>query len=364
MGETISVRTPVLTTSKELDQGAKRHRSDSNWVYKRKSSNAQQQRNAAPSEDVRPVIHLSQPEAKEPPSTKPEVPITKPEERREIDSKKPPPSPSKEPRRFHVSRAMLAAASKPPSGSIFKKDRYGPTLFVERTRREKLAPKPRKSLLVHQQLEQELAESNTAENAGIQQKDLKRPGIAKKARQMSREVGEEETKRNPLPPSFTNRQDENMDKIAQDMNDWVLAEVGANIESMNVDKKKAETHRFKPKAPAKRYQERHPEVVPSAVPADTEGDVNMMDGSEEEGDDEDWIIEEYIRIPANAVTMDVNPSEMGFLMLEGEEESLLFFGPQNDDEDEWAEDEEDENGMSCLCLACKGEFFFFLFFFF
>lgn len=292
------------------------------------------------------MIHISKPPSQQP-SPKKTAKKPEPQPDTEIDTKIPAPTSTTEPRRFHVSRAMLAAAAKPTSGSIFKKEKQSPTLFVERTRRRKLAPKPRQSLLLQQHLEQELGGGRAAEDAGIQQKDLKRPGVAKRAREAAKEEAEE-PKKNPLPQSFMNRQGENMDQIAADMNDWVLKEVGASIESMNAEKKKPETHRFKPKAPAKRYAERHPQVAAAATAtaADGEGDVNMSDGSEEEGEDEDWIIEEYIRIPANTMAIDVNPSEMGFLVLEGEEESLLFFGPQNDDDDEWAEDEEDENGMS------------------
>ncbi len=300
---------------------------------------------------MRPVIHISKPpsEHSTPRDKKTaKKPEAQPHPPADTDTGNLAPSSTTEPRRFHVSRAMLAAAAKPASGSVFKKERHGPTLFVERTRRRKLAPRPRRSLLLQQHLEQELGDSNDgAEDAGIRQKDLKRPGVAKRAREAPKEEKEaEEPKRNPLPQSFMNRQDENMDQIAADMNDWVLKEVGASIESMNAEKKKPETHRFKPKAPAKRYAERHPQRAAPGTAADGEGDINMSDGSEEEGDDEEWIIEEYIRIPANAMAVDVNPSEMGFLVLEGEEDSLLFFGPQNDDDDEWAEDEEDENGMS------------------
>lgn len=152
-----------------------------------------------------------------------------------------------------------------------------------------------------------------------------------------------------------------MSQITADMNEWVMREMGASLRSLEDERKKeaklpASPSRFKPKAPAKRYHERHPEVpAPGSAPTDVEGDTNMTDASEDEdGDDDDWVIEEYIRIPANSVALDVTaPSDVGFLVLDGEEESLLFFGPQNDDDDDWNEDEEDENGM--LDMRCAAE---------
>jgi hypothetical protein len=65
---------------------------------------------------------------------------------------------------------------------------------------------------------------------------------------------------------------------------------------------------------------------------------------EEDEEDEDWVIEEYIRIPASYMAVDVSPTEVGVLVLDEDQDSSFFFGPEQDDDDEWAEDEEDENG--------------------
>lgn len=196
----------------------------------------------------------------------------------------------------------------------------------------------------------------------IEAKVLKRPGVAKRARETAKKATastEGEARKvttagaaNPLPQSLTNRGAEDMSKITADMNEWVMRELGANLQSLEEErireaKPPASPSRFKPKAPAKRYHERHPEVPSPGTATDVEGDTNMTDASEEEdGDDDEWVIEEYIRIPANSVALDVAPSDVGFLVLDGEEESLLFYGPQNDEDEDWAEDEEDENGMS------------------
>ncbi|EQL00942.1 Transcription factor Iwr1 [Ophiocordyceps sinensis CO18] len=129
-----------------------------------------------------------------------------------------------------------------------------------------------------------------------------------------------------------------MDKIASDMNQWVLNELGANLHHMEQVKQQVKKPRFQPKAPAQRYVERHPESVPVSEPQD----IVMGDASEDESDDDDWVIEEYVRILANSVALDVSPSEIGVLVLDDDDETLLFFGSlQEDDDDD--EDDEDEN---------------------
>lgn len=235
-----------------------------------------------------------------------------------------------EPRRFHVSRSMLAAAANKPTGcNIFKKDRNGPTVFVERTRR-KLAPKPRRSLAPHALLQ------SANESDEVQQRDLKRPGVAKKTPNEATET------KTALPESLTNRANEDMSKITADMNDWVLREVGANLAQMDEDRKAEQRTptRFKPKAPVKRYQERHPATAGEDTEMSNTGTPTELS---DEDDDEDWIIEEYVRVPANYMAVDVNPSDIGVLVLEGDEDAMLFYGSLNDDDDELAEDEEDEN---------------------
>ncbi|KAM3464645.1 hypothetical protein NHJ6243_002209 [Beauveria neobassiana] len=354
----------------QIDQGAKRHRSDSShWVYQRRGATAQQQRQ-------------QQRQQQQQPQSKPQIQLSTAKDdvgdagtqnaapqQQTQDPGKLAPAAASEPRRFRVSKAMLAAASGGAVGAVPKRDRYGtPTLFVERSRRKKLAPKPRRSMVSLQS-----PDGDAAATKDVEVKALKRPGVARRAREAAKtkaastddDGGDAAAKpttssattatANPLPPSLTNRAAEDMRKITADMNEWVMREMGANLQSIEEERKRAAAaappaspSRFRPKAPAQRYHERHPEVPPPGSPAamatDVEGDTNMTDASEEEdGDDDDWVIEEYVRIPANSVALDVAPSDVGFLVLDGEEESLLFFGPQNDEDEDWDEDEEDEN---------------------
>ncbi|TFB05233.1 hypothetical protein CCMA1212_002894 [Trichoderma ghanense] len=332
----------------QLDEGAKRHRSDRNWVYQRRESQAAPSGPAVSRSDGRPVIHVSQPEERPSPITRRSSDQIS-SSTSDIQGTGKPFNDGQLPeqRKFHVSRAMLAQASAaqgPTSSATSKHVRHGPTIFVERTGRKKIIPRSsRQSLVIRdaQAIGKEgLAQDEVAiSNEHIEQRHLKKPGIAKR-----RDPSQEPPTRHPLPQSLINRHTDDMDKITADMNQWVLDEIGANLQAMEVEKKQAEKPRFRPKAPEKRYQERHPAVAAASdSPAGETADTPMVDASEEEGDDADWIIEEYVRIPAHTMGIDVLPSDVGLLVLDGEEENMLFYGPPQDEEDDYAEDDEDEN---------------------
>lgn len=140
-----------------------------------------------------------------------------------------------------------------------------------------------------------------------------------------------------------NRHTEDMNRIASDMNQWVLNELGANLHGMEHEGRQAKKPRFKPKAPAQRYMERHPEPASASEPRD----ITMGEATEDEGDDDEWIIEEYVRIPANSVALNVSPLDIGILVLDDDDETLLFFGSMHEDDDD-LEDDEDENGKLIL----------------
>lgn len=190
------------------------------------------------------------------------------------------------------------------------------------------------------------AASTTPESAPAapaQQPQLKRPGVRNKAR------GEPyDSARAPraLPPSLMNRHTDNMDKIAADMDRWVLDEIGANLQSMERDRVQGQALKFKPKAPAKRFHERHAEPAPAPAVQEP-ADVVMTDVSDENDvdDDDEWVIEEYVRVPALSIAMSVPASDIGVLEIDDEEDCTLLFGvPPDEDEDEDEDGDEDENG--------------------
>ncbi|KAI9166846.1 hypothetical protein HJFPF1_02961 [Paramyrothecium foliicola] len=346
---------PGLTFNVEFDEVVKRHRSGTHWVYQRREpapAGATPVSPSRPSREPQPIIHVSAPD-NESPATIPREPGHDVTPRRVIRGK----SPSRMrksslanlagPRRFHLSRASLAPeASQQVTGGGAKRSRAEPSVFVERSRRK----------MPHEPVLQGTANPTSQAEAGLQQegsqglpqeRPLKKPGLAKKNRSQQPE-GEAHF---PLPASFTQRETENLDQITADMNQWVMNELGANLQAMDEERRHVEKPRFKPRAPSKRYQDRHPDISPSKQPRQSSGqmDTPMGEISDEEGDDEDWIIDEYIRVPADSMAVDVAPTDVGFIVLEGDEENTLFFGPERDDEDEYLEDEDDENGM----LACN-----------
>lgn len=323
----------------QLDEGAKRHRSEANWVYQRRESKATATGPVVSRGDGEPVIHVSRPEDG--------TSLTKTRSDEQRATKRHADGQPTEQRKFHVSRAMLAQASATPgptSPGYSKQVRIGPTIFVERTGRKKIIPKSsRQSLvikdaqaIVAQNLEQDTLMSHSQP---IEQRHLKKPGVARR-----RDPSQEPPARAPLPQSLTHPHTEDMDKITADMNQWVLNEIGANLHAMEVEKKQAERPKFRPRAPEKRYQERHPEAAaPPTVSAEDTVDTPMADASEEEGDGEEWVIEEYVRVPAHSMGLDVLPSDVGLLVLNGEQESMLFYGSPEDEDEENDEDDEDEN---------------------
>ncbi|KAF5699791.1 hypothetical protein FMUND_14602 [Fusarium mundagurra] len=335
----------------QFDEGAKRHRSDSKWVYQRRHPGPQSPtiENPSPSlRDAKPVIHVSGPSDDTPPIQKSvdpgEVaPVT--------DTKSVEPSKGTELRRFHISRKMMIAsnAAQPSGAGLNKRARYGPAVFVERSRAKAsqrasqvmktiqasiTVPKlqPSQDITMSSDTSSELRPSE--EPPQQQERRLKKP--AARSRQNSPLPGP--NTRSPLPTSVMSPHNQDLSKITADMNDWVMKEIGANLEDMEQEKQRVV--RFKPKAPAKRYQERHPEVATSTSESN---DVSMNMGESEAEDDDDWIIEEYVRIPAHAMTVDVAPTDVGVLVLDGKEESNLFYGPERDEDEDLDEDDEDEN---------------------
>ncbi|RGP80635.1 hypothetical protein FLONG3_1239 [Fusarium longipes] len=339
----------------QFDEGAKRHRNDSNWVYQRRHPGPQSPTVEATSpsyRDAKPVIHVSSPGHGASETKKTNAPpmgsITSTST---LDSNVVDPSNVPEHRRFHISRKMMMASDTTQTlgTGLNKRPRYGPAVFVERSRakasqrasRVRESIKESVSLPAGQQIPGVImsvdspSEARPSNEQPQQERRLKKP--AARSRQPS--PLPDANSRSPLPPSVMNPHSQDISKMAADMNDWVMKEIGANLEE--IEREKQKTSRFKPKAPAKRYQERHPEVVTGNTDSNdvdmTTGDMSDME------DDDDWVIEEYVRIPAHAMTVNVAPTDVGVLVLDGKEESNLFFGPDRDEDEELDEDDEDEN---------------------
>lgn len=256
-------------------------------------------------------------------------------------------------RRFRISRSMLKNEPASNSVRLSKRSKHGPAIFVEHSRKKMAARRGEKehvgknaAPLPHgatHELHQETRELKPQAS-----QTFKRPTVAAKKFDNTGDLV-----RSPLPPSLNQRQEADLSKIAAEMDAWVMREIGANLEAMQTESKSSQSpSRFRPKPPAQRYKERHPELAGTlqgkTAHNEMDIDVEVSAESSEDEDSDDWVVEEYIRIPAKLMSGDVAPTDIGVLILDGEDASALFYGPDHDEDDDYLEDDEDENGEKPL----------------
>jgi hypothetical protein len=130
------------------------------------------------------------------------------------------------------------------------------------------------------------------------------------------------------------------------MQAYTLQEIGLNLAESEATKpgikKPATTPRkptkFKPKVPARRYAERHPDqVVDTAAEMDID-EVYTDDYMDEDGD---YIIDTYIRIPAESLESLEAQKNVGLLILDSQPDIDEFY--RDDDASDEEEDGEDED---------------------
>jgi hypothetical protein len=161
-----------------------------------------------------------------------------------------------------------------------------------------------------------------------------------------------------------------MDHVAATMSAWALEEIGATLQAMDASKttatanhtsiKKPASSRFRPKAPAKRWAERNPDlaqkstattmatltpaITPGTTPPEADGgdeDPSSTAGGES---DSDCVYDTYERVPiAHLTAKRHNPDDVGVLIIDDDDDADNFYMPEQDSEDE-EEDSEDENG--------------------
>ncbi|KAI0165763.1 hypothetical protein GGR57DRAFT_135051 [Xylariaceae sp. FL1272] len=344
-------------------QESKRHRSEV-FVYQRQRHDQDATfADTIPPQHQRPIIHTSPLQPKEPQPTsqaKRDAPTTSTPD--DIQDAAIHSAPASEPRRFHMSRQdiSLGSSSTDLHRGISSRKRAGTALFVERrikrissrtlqkfhaaSNSPSPAPPPT-SVLATQDMDLDRPEP----------RKLKKPGVAKLASRDS------STKRQ-LPKSMTDRWNVDTDKLTAEMEAYAFQQIGLSIQKSQEEDEQRERARaeqeereqrrldstpsrlkFRPKAPAQRYAERHPEEA--QVSADN-GDKEMADAgaaAENSDSDDDYIIETYVRVPATSMGEHVPPQSVGLLVFDQEPDIEYFYGADADSEDEWAEDDEDEN---------------------
>ncbi|EKD17611.1 hypothetical protein MBM_04472 [Drepanopeziza brunnea f. sp. 'multigermtubi' MB_m1] len=144
-----------------------------------------------------------------------------------------------------------------------------------------------------------------------------------------------------MPSGLTMPWDVTSDRLVAEMQAYTLQEIGKNLAEAEAARPKPVSRgprtpsKFKPKKPAKRYSERHPEsIVDTAMDVDEEYvDVDM-------DDDAEYIIDTYVRVPAEAME---SGKSIGLLILESQPDIEDFYGGEDDSSEEEDDGDEDEN---------------------
>jgi hypothetical protein len=145
------------------------------------------------------------------------------------------------------------------------------------------------------------------------------------------------------------------EQLAKELEAYTLEEIGRNMadsdaaepkppptsqsqgaQSAPLRIKKGTSSKFKPKVPAQRYRDRHPETA--APPVVKEADPEQTD------DDGDFVIDTYVRMPAEDVPVG-EKNHIGYIVLEDQPDIDEFYEDEdmeNEDDEEY--DEDDENG--------------------
>ncbi len=352
-----------------FERDNKRSRSihpDEHWVYQRKRQEADSipEISPLPRQDVKPVIQVSQPGDENrtirlprgnTSDAQPAVPSPLPT----ILASRTTDSSADNVRRFHLSRSPAPQ----PSGVVqprgISKKRGASTLFVERARRKRASDVA--SLLseakrdatdgsgagkAHEEIKMEDASSEGDLLSKETSRPNKRPGASSRTAPASKPT---------LPPSLLDRHGVDMDQLAKDMDSYTLSHIhhALELEKERAEKdaqaraRAAQRARFRPKAPAQRFAERNPDFVAQVAQGQASKPAHDgMDLDEGASDDEDYVLETYVRVPASQLTETVQPHQVGLLVFDNEPDMEFFYGNDEDSEEEIFLDEDDENGKS------------------
>ncbi|POS70450.1 hypothetical protein DHEL01_v211153 [Diaporthe helianthi] len=355
-----------------VDGDRKRPRSDA-YVYQRRIRGAADKEGSAgrkPTSNLLPTIHASKPGDEKsnadrhnrPQEAKPDtLAQTFPGSQNETlaapsapaaAQRVPKSQPATEPRRFHMSRRSLVPSPLfSPGVSTGKRSRYKTptTVFVERghkrTRTEDVQMTDVDGLPTAEKLEKD---ENFEDRTPARKQKL--PGSDRKRRDGMHTP----LVKRGVPESLQKDQDSDFDELTRSMNEFVMQQIGENLAKIEVRDRKAEAaaarragaaasaqpSKFKPKAPAKRYAERHPELA--APNTDTVPSMLTLDDYESHSDEE-YVIETYVRVAAESLSKDVDPEKVGLLVFDNEPDVDFFYGEEGDSDDEYPEDDEDEN---------------------
>ncbi|KAI9702598.1 MAG: hypothetical protein M1836_001078 [Candelina mexicana] len=271
------------------------------------------------------------------------------------------------PRRFHLTRSTTALSPQGPTG-IEKRKTGGKSdiaVFVERVSRLKES----RSLLdllvttAHGHNDEFISEPKDCAPASDQDivPSQKRPNASATERQWRAEQWSQAKSvvASATPPGKTGASidtdsslwDYTSLQLAEQLQEVARQESSIQTSSQVSPKKVATTKlKTRPKVPALRYAERHPEKSYASKTADP------MDLSSDTGDENDFVYDTYIRQPGkplidgadaymeNADPEDVFQGNVGLLVItDQDQEEWEAFADNDDSEKDWNSEEEDEN---------------------
>jgi hypothetical protein len=249
------------------------------------------------------------------------------------------------PRHFHISRSSTP--------SLLGKRKAEPTVFIERRSR----PKSREG----ESLGCSGSGTPTQRTDPEPSRPQKKPGLAARSstppiRAPVPKPGVAPLRNVRLPSGDIIPWDVSSERLAAEMQAYTLQEIGKNLAASQTPRRepqhissylhKTTPSKFKPKAPAQRYAQRHREdksLERKEIAMDLDGPYE-----DEADDDSEYIIDTYIRMPADALETEGMPKKVGFLVLDSQPDIDEFYREDEESDEEEDDIDEDENGNSSV----------------
>ncbi|KAE9367436.1 hypothetical protein N431DRAFT_383133 [Stipitochalara longipes BDJ] len=278
------------------------------------------------------------------------------------------------PRRFHMSRSGTPIGNTP---TVVGKKRKDAAVFIERKRPRSSEGKqetPQPDEAVQKDAAKQAAPLQDQEKPGpgfvasqIEEKPRKKPGLAARSSTPPvRSTSPSKPLAAPiqnvrLPSGMMMPWDVGSDRLAAEMQAYTLEEIGrtmarqeaesaaeaSRIAALREKSASSPLHKnssnFKPKKPALRYAERHPEEQTGNRQEAMEVDEPHIGDEDEDMDDGEYIIDTYVRIPADALEREEQSKNFGLLVLDTQPDIDEFYREEEDSEEEDDDEEEDEN---------------------
>ncbi|KAI1002458.1 hypothetical protein K3495_g5745 [Podosphaera aphanis] len=254
-------------------------------------------------------------------------------------------------RHFHISLPVNPSevAQNAPQGVTSCRKRKAETIFMERKPSIRLKPStiPSSSIKSTDNGSPTIHKSHSPSH-----QVRKKPGLAARSF-ASAHTSTPKPPCNEIYPSRTKMSwDVKSDELVAELQAYTLSEIRANAASSTAESKLSPKNpqfpsssgckkpsRFIPKAPALRYKERHPEKI------DVETDIEIEYVPQKEDENDDWVVDTFLRMPATALeNLQIeNNKNSGFLILDSQAEVEEFYHDETDSGEDDEDEDEDEN---------------------